>query len=111
MGSLFFILGNMTPQIHDQLISFHDGLDTSSQLTIERTQEITTDFLDALAEKRKASSGAPMGNFHQVASIPTILYEQWLREGYDISREPISKTVARLKAESLDYFLTTDKRI
>lgn len=101
----------MTPHVIDQLISFHDGMDTSSQLTIERAQEIPTSFLDALAEKRKASSGAPAGDFHQVASIPTIIYEKWLREGYDAGQEPISKTLARLRAESLDYFITTDKRI
>lgn len=90
---------------------FHDGETYGKQLVIEHRQEIPESFLDRLKAKRNATSGAPMGDFHQVASIPTVIYEEWLRQGYDAQKEPIAKTVAKLKAESLDAFLTTDKRI
>jgi hypothetical protein len=90
---------------------FHDGETYGKQLVIEHKQEIPESFLDTLKAKRFASQGAPMGDFHHVASIPTVIYEEWLRQGYDAQKEPLAKTVAKLKAEHLDAFLTTDKRI
>ena len=97
--------------IIDKNIDFLNGETYGKQLIVKHTQDIPESFIDQLKAKRFASQNAPMGDFHQVASIPTVIYEQWLRSGYDAQKEPIAKTVAKLKAEHLDAFLTTDKRI
>lgn len=80
-------------------------------LLVQKTQEITQDFLDDLKAQRIASAGRPTGDLHKAASIPVVVYERWLRDGYDARLEPITKTLAKLRAEGLDYFITTDKRL
>ena len=55
--------------------------------------------------------GSSWGTFTIACSVPTIIHEEWLREGYDMTREPAHKTIARLKARGLDAFIATNKRI
>lgn len=89
---------------------FHEDVD--APLIVEHTQEITDDFLEWTKAAREASR-APAKDFHQVASIPVIIVEKWMREGFNIltDNHPISEIVARLKREDLGAFLTTEKRI
>lgn len=94
----------------DHQVEFLDG-DETNPLLIKKTQELPQEFLDALKAERDASTSKPAGEFHRVASIPTVVYEKWLKEGYDAQKEPIAKTLAKLKAEHLDYFITTNKAI
>jgi hypothetical protein len=49
----------------------------------------------------------------KVASIPAVVVEKWMREGFNILDQNIDgrEIVKRLKAENLDAFLTTDKGI
>jgi len=96
-------------QIIDTRFQFHGA--ANEPLVIGRTQEIPQEHLDALSEARKASTQAPMGNWHRAASIPESVYLKWLREGYDAQQEPIHKTLAKMKTEGLDYFITTDRRL
>ena len=80
----------------------------------KHTQEIPQSFLDGLAEQRNNSTAAPEGEFMRVASIPTVVVEKWMREGFDILSDRNIKgadIVKRLKAENLDAFLTTEKSI
>ncbi|MBB4039109.1 hypothetical protein GGR34_000744 [Microvirga flocculans] len=98
----------MTQLIIDSDYAFGENADG---LFIEHKQEITQSFLDRLKEARNGSTQGPAGEFHLAASIPTVVYEKWLREGYDVAQEPISKTLAKLRAEHLDYFIATDKRL
>jgi hypothetical protein len=49
-----------------------------------------------------------------VAEVPTMLVEVWARQGFDIVNDRNIKArdiVKRLKAEGLDDFLTTNKRV
>ena len=78
---------------------------------IERYQEIPQEFIDGLQAERHESKHRRAGEFMRVASIPVSIVEKWDREGYDVRSEPYRKTVAKLKAEGLDYFLTTDKDV
>lgn len=98
------------PNLVDAQVNLVDG-DSSSPFTIKRFQDIPQSFLDRLKEDRNESTKSKMGEFHKVASIPVAVYETWLREGYDATKEPITKTVAKLKAEGLDYFMATDRKI
>ena len=47
----------------------------------------------------------------RVASIPTGVIEQWTREGFNIYEESGKAIIKRLREQSLDAFITTDKRI
>lgn len=87
--------------------------DSDNALVIKNQQKIPQSFLDRLKSDRDATEGNRMGDFHRVASIPTVVVEKWMREGFDIWDKNVkaSEIVARLKAEHLDGFLTTTKRI
>ena len=79
----------------------------------KHTQEIPTQFVDQLKAERDNSSSVREGEFMKVASIPTVIVEKWMREGFNIFDKNINgkEIVKRLKAENLDAFLTTDKRV
>ena len=79
----------------------------------KHTQNITQDFLDDIKEQRNNSTGKREGEFMRVASIPTVVVEKWMREGFNILDPNVNgkEIIRRLKAENLDAFLTTDKQI
>jgi hypothetical protein len=93
------------PKIIESKAEFTEDLNA-----IKREQFIPQEFLDDLADSRLRSSTERMGDFVKVASIPAAVYEKWLREGYDVGKEPVTKTIAKLKAESLEAFLASTKR-
>ena len=103
-------LEHMTNLI-EPLYTFHEGDSEDRKLVIQRTQEIPDDFLDTCRQERLAQAAGPVGNFMKVASIPTVIVEKWLREGFDIHKESAKAIVARLRAEDLSAFLTTNRRI
>ena len=82
-------------------------------LFVKKSQDIPQHLIDDIADHRKASSGKREGNFMKVASIPTVIIEKWMSEGFNIfdSNIKAADIVKRLKAENLDAFLTTDKSI
>jgi hypothetical protein len=79
----------------------------------KHTQDISQTFLDSLAEQRNASKGKREGDFMRVASIPTIIVEKWMREGFNImsGEHSAAEIVKRLKQENLEAFLTTEKNV
>ena len=77
----------------------------------EKTQHISSDFMDSLKAQRENSMGLLEGEMMSVARVPAIVYEKWLKEGFDIMKEPAHAIVARLKQENLDGFLTTKKKV
>ena len=94
------------------------GIDTdiiqdNGKLVRKNTQEITQSFIDDLAHHRNEAAGKREGEFMRVASIPTVIVEKWMSEGFNIFDKNINgrEIVKRLKQENLDAFLTTDKQI
>jgi len=77
----------------------------------ERTQYITDEFLDDCKDKRIGSQNGRMGELHQFAQIPTVVVDQWMREGFNIFEESAPSIVKRLKEHSLGAFLTTTRNI
>ena len=77
------------------------------------TQEISQEFLDNLKQQRNASKDRREGEYMRVASIPTVVVEKWMREGFDImnGEHSAAEIVKRLKAENLEAFLTTEKSV
>ena len=101
----------MTTQLIDPSITFED--DSDNALVVKKEQAIPQSFLDRLKTARDDSSNNKMGDYHRVASIPTVVVEKWMREGFNIWDKNVTakEIVARLKLEHLDYFLTTTKSV
>jgi hypothetical protein len=98
----------MSHQYHDINRSISENTDGH---IIERVQHIPDGFLERLKAERDESTSVRETEHQRVASIPTCLVEKWISEGYPFWDEPVSKIVAKLKAEGLEYFLTTAKSV
>lgn len=85
-------------------ISEHGGL------TMKNTQHIDQKWLDGLKDERNNSNKQREKEFMRVASIPNAVVDQWLRDGFDIYEESGKDIVKRLRAQGLDYFMTTEKK-
>ena len=96
----------MTDKLIVPTVNFNE---TADNLIIEKSQHIPEWWVDQLKADRIESSQRPAGEMHRAASIPAIVVEKWLAEGFDVFKEPVSKSIAKLKAEGLDYFITSDK--
>ena len=79
----------------------------------KHTQQISNQFLNSIKEQRNSSKSKREGEFMSVAQIPTIVVEQWMREGFDIfsGEHSAAEIVKRLKRENLEAFLTTEKSV
>lgn len=86
-------------------------IDDVGELTRKHSQYISDDFLDDLRDSRNASKGQREGDYMRVASIPVVIVEKWLREGFDIFQADGREIVKRLKREDLTAFLATEKSI
>ena len=95
-------------ELIDKLVDFHDD---QHGLIIQETQEIPEEHLSALQIQKADSISTPMGELHRVASIPTALVDEWLRQGFDVMKEPITEVLKRLNKYHLDKFITTRRRI
>ena len=87
----------------------HDQDDRNYNIIHE--QNITQSFLDSTKAAREDSLNHREGEYMRVAGVPVAVHEQWLREGFDMLKEPAFKIVARLKQENLDAFITTKKKV
>ena len=94
------------------------GIDTDYGCDVDgvfrkHTQQINQSFLDNVAEQRNRSREQREREFMSVAQIPTIVIEQWMRDGFDIfsGEHSAAEIVKRLKRENLDAFLTTEKSV
>ena len=94
------------------------GIDTQYDCDVggvfrKHTQVISDDFLTSLKEQRNASKDQREGEYMSVATIPTIVVEKWMREGFNImtGEHSAAEIVQRLKLENLHAFLTTEKSV
>jgi hypothetical protein len=81
------------------------------ELAFTNRQEVPQWFLDDLRAIKDDSVSKREGNFMLVASVPVVVHEEWLKQGYDMTREPYKKTLSRLKALHLDAFIATNKQV
>ena len=82
-------------------------------LVLKKTQEIPQSLLDSIKQQRDESTTRPEGEFMKVASIPAVIVEKWMREGFNILDPNINgkEILKRLRAENLDAFIATEKSI
>lgn len=95
------------PRISDVGYGFEEEL---GDLFITNSQDITDDYMDGLKDER-LNSANPAKDLHKVASVPVVVVEKWLREGFDIYRESARAILKRLRQENLGAFITSNKRI
>jgi hypothetical protein len=82
-------------------------------LFVRKDQHLSDDFLTSLKEEKNNSSEVREGEYMRVASIPVIVVEKWIREGFNIldgTKTP-QEIIKRLKAENLEDFITTEKNV
>jgi len=88
-----------------------DFLMDAGTLVRKHTQTISQAFLDDLKDARNQSTTKPMGELHRVASIPTVVAEKWLREGFDLWEATGEQIVRKLQTEDMGMFMATEKRV
>ena len=79
-------------------------------LTIKNTQNIDQKWLDGLKDERNNSGKQREKEFMRIASIPTAVTDQWMREGFNIYEVSGKEIVKKLREQNLDYFMTTEKK-
>lgn len=78
---------------------------------IVSAQDIPEGWSDWLAQKRRDAWELRNSTEHvHVASVPTIFIHKWLKEGFNAYLAPVKDVVKRLREESLEGFLATEKR-
>ena len=82
-------------------------------LVIKKSQDIPQSLLDSIKEQRNSSKEQKEGEFMKVASIPAVIAEKWMREGFNILDPNVNgkEILKRLRAENLDAFIATEKSI
>lgn len=93
------------------LDSYTNFADNADGLLIHRKQEVPQEFLDYLRKLKLNSTDQREGEFMLVASVPVIVHEEWLKQGFDMTREPFRETIKRLRNLHLDDFIVTNKLI
>lgn len=78
-------------------------------LVIERYQAIPHNFIENLKQERFDNKSRGAGEYHRAASIPVAVVDKWKAEGRDFDNAKVSEILGWLRAEGLDYFITTDK--
>lgn len=90
--------------------SIHE--DPTDGLIIGTRQEVDDDFLSMLRGIRQDSTDQREGEFMLAASVPVFIHDLWMkRDNYDMTKEDIRTTLKKLRAENLDAFITTNKRV
>lgn len=102
----------MTPHLHDVRADLIHGV--GGERTIARHQHIPQAFLDGCKEER--DFGFAKGDLPDnmtVARVPVVVVEKWLREGFDIfaAENDDRAIVRRLRAQGLDQFITTNRKV
>lgn len=97
-------------------------VDAETELTLDgdraifkRTQEIDDHFLGSIADHRVDTSSdfTPMGDMYLAASIPTVVVEQWMAEGFNIfdPNNKLEDIMKRLQRDDMERLIATDKRL
>jgi hypothetical protein len=108
LGVFFFAKGDF--YMHDIInTALNDGDDKN--INIVNSQHISKAFLESNRIAREDSKGHREGEYMRVASVPVIVHEQWLREGFDMMQESASAILKRLQAQDLHAFITTKKAV
>lgn len=89
--------------------SFENG--PGGELLIRKDQTIAPQQLERNRDMRHYEGRE--GEFMAVAEVPTIVVEMWKRKGFDMMDRNVTARdiIKRLRAEGLEAFITTRKRV
>jgi hypothetical protein len=89
-------------------VSLIDG-----EYVFRRTQDVTDDFLTNLDDQRAASANRPTGDLHFAGSIPNVVVEQWLADGFNIfdPNVTLKDIFARIRRENMERLIGTTKTL
>jgi len=85
--------------------------DGAGRTVIQRAQHLGTEFFEGLRASRDTCRDAPSREMERVCSVPVVLADKWLREGFDMWSAKPRDIVARLRLEGHDDLITTTKAI
>lgn len=106
------VLANPDIRVYDVGDKFHSDHESGKEkVVIEHAQEIPDSFVSMLRQMKADSGSVREKEFMHVASIPAIIWFKYLREGFDIFKEPVRETCKRLVRDGLDSFVVTNKRV
>lgn len=109
MGLLLDMQTNINPnQFIDAGVDFHEN---SEGLVIEKYQEIPQSFIDGLRAEKANSKSVREGEMMRVASIPVVVVDKWIAEGFDFQNATAKQILSKLHKENLDAFITTEKQV
>ena len=109
MGLLLDMQTNINQnQFIDSGVDFHEN---SEGLVIEKYQEIPQSFIDGLRAEKANSKSVREGEMMRVASIPVVVVDKWIAEGFDFQNATAKQILAKLRTENLDAFITTEKQV
>jgi hypothetical protein len=97
--------------IEDSQHSFQWDHELGRPIAVKGKQEVDSSFLSDLSDLRTRSANQKEGNMMKVASIPVVVVDKWMREGFDVFKASAKEIVAKLKAEDLGHFMATNKNI
>jgi hypothetical protein len=80
---------------------------------IQRSQDLGEHFLSDLATRRVESANAPIGDFHHVCSIPTVVIEKWMAEGFNLFDPNVTAQdiIKRLQSQDMTGLMATTKNV
>lgn len=91
--------------------SFQWDHELGRPIAVKGEQDVADHVLDDLKDLRTRSASRREGEFMKVASIPVVVVDKWMREGFDVFKASAKEIVAKLNAEDLGHFMATSKRI
>lgn len=96
---------------HDSQHSFEWDLRLGRPIAVKSTQEIDDYVLDDLSDLKVRSANRREGEMMKVASIPVVVVDKWMREGFDVFKASAKEIVAKLSSEDMGHFMATSKKI
>lgn len=93
--------------LHD--VDWDIGVNTDG-LFVKKDQYISDEFLTANRDARFESKERAR-EYHRFASIPVVVVEQWLKEGFDVYKESPKAILKRLREQNLEAFITSNKSL
>jgi hypothetical protein len=92
------------PEVIEKLVSFEED-HADQKLLIRHEQHIPDEYISTLRRDKVDTLHTPKGEFYRIATVPTAIVDLWLSEGFDIHKESIQATLARLRKHDMDAFI------
>lgn len=97
-----------TPLLHENDTTVKEE---AGELVFKHHQSLPQRFFDSLSAFRSHTASRKSGEYKRVASVPTAVWELWIRQGRDPANATAHQIVKWLREENLHAFLATDSAV